>query len=307
MRTVFDCIADCAQRRVFFTACGKANQNAEDTYDSDSAISVTDQTGNTVSLDTPATKAVALTADDAEILYALGAGDIVVGRGEYCDWPPEILDVPAVSSGENTNIEQIIALDPDIVFMSTMAQKPEHMEQLEGAGISVYSSNAKTIEETYVSITDIGTLTGKQSEAAALVETMKATFDAVAANKVEGGTIYFEVSPLEYGLWTAGTGTFMNEAAELVGLTNIFADVDGYAEVSEEQVIERAPDYILTITMYYGTGLKPVDELLQRKGWETVPAIANQAILELPNNELSRPGPRLADGVQALSDFVLSR
>ncbi|MDR1798015.1 MAG: ABC transporter substrate-binding protein [Clostridiales Family XIII bacterium] len=250
------------------------------------------------------TTVVALTASSAEILYALGGGDMLVGRGEYCDWPPEIAEVPTVSSGDETNVEQIIALKPDLVLMATMAQSPEQAAQLEEAGIEVYTSDASTIEETYVTIEEIGALIGKEAEAADVIASMQETFETVAADKVDGGTIYFEVSPLEYGLWTVGEGTFMDEAAGLVGLTNIFADLEGYAEVSEEQVIERNPDYILTITMYYGEGAKPVDELLARSGWENVTAIQNGAILELPNNELSRPGPRLAEGVQALSDFV---
>ncbi|MDR1815665.1 MAG: ABC transporter substrate-binding protein [Clostridiales Family XIII bacterium] len=289
------------------SACGSGTDADADTTAPAGGIALVDQTGRDVILAAPATKTVALAASDAEILYALGAGGTVVGRGEYCDWPSEVLDVPAVSSGAETNIEQIIALEPELVFMNTMAQTPEQVEQLEAAGIAVYSSDAKTIEETYSSIRDFGTLTGKEAEAEGIIETMKATFDAATADKVDGGTIYFEVSPLEWGLWAAGSGTFMNEAAELVGLTNVFADLEGYAEVSEEQVIERNPDYILTITMYYGEGLQPVEELLQRPGWETVAAIQNQAIIELPNNELSRPGPRLAEGVQALSDFVHGR
>jgi iron complex transport system substrate-binding protein len=81
--------------------------------------------------------------------------------------------------------------------------------------------------------------------------------------------------------------------------------VEGWAEVSEEQVLARDPDYILTISMYFGEGPKPVEEILGRTGWENVSAVKNMALLNLPNDELSRPGPRLADGAQILFDFVL--
>ena len=88
------------------------------------------------------TKIVALTAADCEILYAIGAGDTLVGRGEYCDYPAPVADVPAVQSGAETNIEQIISLRPQVLLMSTMDQTEEQVSQLDTAGISVVVSNA---------------------------------------------------------------------------------------------------------------------------------------------------------------------
>ena len=96
----------------------------------------------------------------------------------------------------------------------------------------------------------------------------------------------------------------MDEIAGMLGLTNCFADVEGWAEVSEEQVLERDPDYILTITQYYGEGPTPEEEILGRSGWENITAVQNKAILNLQNDELSRPAPRLAEGAQMLYDFV---
>ena len=80
--------------------------------------------------------------------------------------------------------------------------------------------------------------------------------------------------------------------------------MDGWAEISEEQVIERNPDYIVTITMFFGEGPTPVEEILSRPGWGEITAVKNEAILNLVNNELSRPTPRLAEGAQMLYDFV---
>ena len=269
------------------------------------AVTLTDMTGREITLDAPAERVVALTASDCEILYALGAGDLLVGRGEYCDYPAEVLDVPSVQSGYDTNIEQIIALEPQVLLMSTMAQTEEQVQQLEAAGIHVVVSDAQDIEGTYTAINMIGTLTGKQAEAASIVESMQKTFDEIKANAGDGTkTVYFEVSPLQYGLWTAGSSTFMDEIANMLGLTNCFADVTGWGEISEEQVLERNPDYIVTISMYYGEGPTPEEEILSRTGWENVTAVKDGKILNLQNNELSRPGPRLADGAKAMYDFV---
>ena len=272
----------------------------------DTSFTVTDMTGREITFEKPVEKAVALTASDCEIIFALGAEEVLVGRGEYCDYPPEVTDIPSVQSGYDTNIEQIIALEPEVLFMATMAQTQEQVEQLEKAGIKVVVSDAQDIAGTYTAIAMIGQILGKDEEAEQIIDSMKNAFEEIAENKLDGEkTIYFEVSPLQWGLYTAGTGTFMNEVAEMMGLKNCFADVTLWAPISEEQVLERNPDYILTITMYFGEGPTPEEEITARPGWENVTAVKNGDILNLVNNELSRPAPRLVEGAQMLYDFVV--
>ncbi len=269
------------------------------------AVTVTDMAGREIALDAPATKVVALTASDCEILAALGAEDTLVGRGEYCDYPESILEVPAVQSGADTNLEQIIALEPQVVIMAKMAQTEEQVAALEEAGIRVVVSDAQDIEGVYTAIRLIGALVGRNDEAEAMVADMQSAFaDIAAKSENTGKTVYFEVSPLQWGLWTAGKGTFMDELATLCGLTNAFADVEGWAEISEEQVLERDPDYIVTISMYYGEGPTPVEEIKARAGWEGLKAVQNDAILNADSNEISRPGPRLKDAAETLYQFV---
>ena len=279
------------------SSCGKG---------ADTTVTLTDMMGHEVTLDKPAERIVALSAADCEIVYALGAGDLLVGRGEWCDYPAEVFDVPSVESGGNTNVEQILLLKPDVLVMSSMAQTEEQVKQLEDAGVAVVVSDAKDIAGVYTSIELLGKLLGKDAEAAKIVSDMKEGFAGIEANKLDGTkSVYFEVSPLEWGLWTAGKNTFMDEVATMMGLENCFGDLDGWAEISEEQVLARNPDYIVTITMYFGEGPTPVEEILSRPGWENVTAVRNQAILNLQNNELSRPAPRLADGAKMLYDFVI--
>ena len=269
------------------------------------AVTVTDMAGREITLDAPATKVVALTASDCEILAALGAEDTLVGRGEYCDYPESVLEVPAVQSGADTNLEQIIALEPQVVIMAKMAQTEEQVAALEEAGIRVVVSDAQDIEGVYTAIRLIGALVGRNDEAEAMVADMQSTFaDIAAKSENTGKTVYFEVSPLQWGLWTAGKGTFMDELATMCGLTNAFADVEGWAEISEEQVLERDPDYIVTISMYYGEGPTPVEEIQSRAGWDVLKAVQNDAIFNADSNEVSRPGPRLKDAAEALYTFV---
>lgn len=270
---------------------------------SNSAITVTDMTGRSIVLEQPVQRVVALTAAVAEITAALDAGDLLVGRGQYCDYPAEILDLPAVQSGEEVNLEQIIALSPDVVLMSTMAQSEEQASALQKAGIACVMSEAHDIAGIYDSIALIGQVVGKEEKAAQLVADMQADFQEIRdkiPQDAEKKSIYFEVSPLEYGLWAAGNHTFMNEIADMLGMENIFADMEGWGTVSQEQVIERNPDYIITITMSYEGGPQPIDEISGRKGWETITAVAEGQLIPAAQDEITRPGPRLVDAAADL-------
>ncbi len=268
-------------------------------------ITLTDMKDRTATLEGPATKVVALSAADCEIVYALGAGDVLVGRGEYCDYPEEVLSVPMVQSGSELNVEKVIELGPQVVLMNTMNQTVEQVQQMEGAGITVLASEATDIEGVYKAIQMIGTALGKDAEAEKLVGDMQKSFADIKAGAAEGEkTVYFEVSPLEYGLWTAGGGTFMEEIANMAGLANAFADVEGWSEISEEQVLQRDPDYIITVGMSFGDGPNPVEEILGRPGWQGLTAVQEGRVFSLNQDELTRPGPRLVNAAKALQEYV---
>lgn len=268
---------------------------------------IVDRKGREIHLSVAAERVVALAPADCEILYALGAQDVLVGRGMDCNYPQDLLEIPVVNSGETTNIEQILALEPELVLMNTMGQSVEQVQALEAAGIQVVVTDTTDIAGVYEGIVLIGALLDKEDAAQSIVSDMKASFaDISEKSKVnEGKTVYFEVSPLEYGLWTAGKNTFFNELAEVCGLENIFSDVDGWAEVSQEQVIARNPDYIVTIFPGNGNGISSEEEIKTRIGWESIQAIQNGNVMLADADETSRPGPRLAQAAQHLFDFVL--
>ena len=272
----------------------------------DEAITVTDMHDREITLDAPATRVVAMQPSDCEILCAIGCEDALVGIGQYCDYPASITSLPVVQSGAETNVEEILALEPQVVLMNDMAQSEEQVKQLEDNGVKVVVSSATDIEGVYYAIRMIGTLMGKADAAEAVVADMQDTFaDIQSKAQDEGKTVYFEVSPLEYGLWTAGAGTFMDELATICGLTNAFGDVNDWASISEEQVIARDPDYIVTITMYYGEGPTPVEEILGREGWQDLKAVKDGQVFNASDsNALSRPGPRLKDAAVELYDFI---
>ena len=177
-----------------------------------SEIVVTDMFGREVTLSEPATRIVVMQPSDCEILCAIGCEDAIVGRGQYVDYPASILDVPVVQSGAETNVEEILALQPQVVLMNSMSQSEEQVRQLEENGVRVVVSKATDIEGVYYAIRMFGTLMGRDEEAEAIVADMQNTFAEIKAKSAdEGKTVYFEISPLQWGLWTAGSGTFMDE------------------------------------------------------------------------------------------------
>lgn len=269
-------------------------------------VTVTDMFGRTVTVKGNVTRVVALSAAECEIVCALGCEELLVGRGEYCDYPASVQSLPTMLSGSETNIEQILALEPQVLLMSGMDQTDEQIAQLEANGVRVIISYAQNIEGVFSSIRLIGAALGRNEAAEELIAGMQASFDAVSAAAAKSGkTVYFEVSPLEWGLWTAGNGTFMDEIAEICGLENVFSDVNGWAEISEEQVLERDPDCIVTVTMYYGEGPMPAEEILSRPGWQSVKAVKDGAVVQFDSDMLTRPGPRLAEAARLMYETLL--
>ncbi len=266
------------------------------------AVTVVDMHGREITLPEPATRIVALTPADCEILCAIGCEDMLVGRGKYCDYPESILELPILETGDNTNIEEILALEPQVVLMSDMNQTDEHVQMLEENGVKVVVSETTDIAGVYTAIRMIGALMGKDAEAEAVIADMQATFDDIAAKSEKTDkTIYFEVMPLEWGLWSAGANTFMHEIAGICGMENAFADIEGWQAVSEEQVIERDPDYIVLVT---GMGETAVDEVMGRAGWSDMKAIKNAEVYNADSYAMTRPGPRLKDAAINLYNFL---
>ena len=266
------------------------------------AITVTDMFGRAITLEEPATRIIATEPADCEILYALGCGDALVGRGLYCDYPAEVTALPTVHSGADTNLEEILALDPQVVIMNDMAHTVEQVNLLEQNGVKVITTNANSIPEVYQAIRLIGQVMGKNTEAETLITDMQTAFDDIAAKAEQTDkTIYFEVMPLEWGLWSAGANTFMQELAEVCGMKNAFADLDGWQPISQEQVIDRDPDYIVLVT---GMGDGAVEEVMNRPGWQDIKAIRNGKVYNADSYTLTRPAPRLKDAAIDLYNFL---
>ncbi len=271
-----------------------------------SSLVVIDSRGVEVTFDKIPEKVVSLVPSDTEILYALNDGDKLIAVSEYCNYPDDTANKTKLPTGEKLDIENLISLNADLVITGYMSAMEDQFKQLEAAGTKVFVTEANSLSETYEVIDMIGKVMGKEKEAATLVKNMKDGFEAIR-NEVKGKaspTIYVEVSPLEWGLWTCGKNTFIQELIDIVGAKNIFDDVEGWAEVSEEQVISRNPDFIIT-TASPLTGINdPIGEISSRANWSGINAVRNSKIMMLNSDMITRPGPRLLDAAKELVNIL---
>ena len=266
------------------------------------SITITDLMGNEVVFEKLPEKIIAMMPVDVEVIYALGAQDKLIAVGEYANYPEDTVNKTSVGTGMNTNLEELIGLEPDLIIIGHMAQTADQADRLKEAGIAVMSSNAQTIEDTYKTIVILGQVTGKTQAAEQIVKSMQEGLAAIK-EKVKDKpvlNVYVEVSPLQYGLWTAGQGTFIHELLDILNVRNVFEEIEGWASISEEQVIDKDPEVILT-TVGVGDGVgNPVEDILERENWTSIQAVATEMVFMVNSDTTTRPGPRLLNAAQEI-------
>ena len=268
-------------------------------------ITVTDALGRQVSLKAVPTRIVSLAPSVTEILFAVGAGSRVVGVTKYCTYPPEVEALPKIGgfSPDSISVEAIVNLTPDLVVAGTVAQAPV-VEALTRAGIAAVVLDPKSFADVYAGIAQVGQLTGTTAQANTVVASMRARIDAVTAKvaaavpAAERPTVFYEV--FDQPLMTAGPNTFVGQMLTFVGATSIFTDTGkDYPTVSAEAILTGNPDVILGPDSH-GDRLSPA-QIAQRPGWGDLKAVKTGRIYLLNGDMVSRPGPRLAEALEALA------
>ena len=268
-------------------------------------LTFTDGLGREVTLAAPAQRVVSLAPSNMEILFAVGAGNQVVGRDEFSDYPAEALNIESVggSMGEYS-AEAIVALEPDLVLAAEI-NTPELVSQLEGLGLTVYYlSNPTTLEEMYTNLEIVGDLTGH--DATELVDSLKARVAAVdekIAPISSRPSVFYEIDASDPTKpWTYGPGTFGTLLIERAGGYNIGSEAtDPYPQLSLEQIVVENPSIIILGDSMWGV---TPESVLERAGWESIEAVKSEQIFPIDDNLISRPGPRLVDGLEALAKIL---
>jgi len=284
------------------TACAPAvpSNNA-------AGLTLTDGLGREVQLASAAQRVVSLAPSNTEILFALGAGDKVVGRDEFSDYPEEAKAIESVggSMGEYS-LEAIVALKPDLVLASEL-NSPELVSSLEKLGLTVYYlPNPKSFEDLYTNLEIVATLTGR--DATKLTDSLKARVAAVAekiAPLSYRPTVFYEIDATDPSKpYTAGVGTFIHLIINRAGganFTELAGITDPYPQVSLEQLVVMPPDFIILGDSMWGTTPEVV---AGRPGWDVLTAVMEGRVFPFDDNLVSRPGPRLVDGLEALAKLL---
>lgn len=272
-----------------------------------SAVDVIDSVGREVVIDAPPARIVSLAPSITESLYAIGAGDLLVGRTEFCDYPEEASALPTIGgfSSSSISVEAITDLEPDLVIGGSTYQA-DLIDALESAGIQVIILEPNSIEEIMDSLQKLGAITGHTAEASSLLDEMQARIDAVTQvvetiPEEERVSVFYEVWNDPY--MTTTNQTFIGELINMAGGINIFADLgEDYPSISSEEVIEKDPQVILGPSNH---GDQLTSEIIaEREGWSDLSAVQNGRIYIIDGNIVSRAGPRVVDALEAIAQAL---
>jgi iron complex transport system substrate-binding protein len=267
---------------------------------SDYPLQFTDSRDRTITLHSAPERIISLAPSVTETIFAIGAGERLVGRTEFCNYPPAAQEVPTVGNLQNPNVERMVSLQPNLVIASNHFTR-QALGNLERAGITVaIVYGGESFEEVYRAIRNIGTLVDASKGAAEVVSDMQETVEMVT-ERVEGEPrpdVYYVIGFGETGDYTAGGNTFVGRMIEMAGGDNIASDLDGWA-YSLERVVAGNPDIVIC-SEHWGVP----EQLRQAHGYKELEAIREGRLRPVNNNMIDRPGPRLAQGLRELAAAI---
>lgn len=270
------------------------------------SVTIKDAFGDEVVIDHKPERIISLIPSNTEIAFALGLENVVVGVSDFDNYPQEVMKKEKIG-GQDINVEKVLSLSPDLVLAheSTFQTSEMGIQQLKDAGINVLViPNAEHFEQVYETIDIIGKATGETKKAAEIINGMKEKLDAIKAKATEikdKKKVLVEVSPAPE-IYIAGKNTFMNEMIGIINAENIANDQEGWVKMDEEAMVKRNPDVIITT---YGSYVKnPIELVLTQKGWEHVNAVKNKQVVDVNADQVTRPGPRIVEGVEDFAKAI---
>ena len=270
-------------------------------------ITITDHLGRTVTVETSEPqRIVSLAPSHTETLYALGLADRLVAVTDYCNYPPEAEEKPSIGGFSTPNIEEIIAMDTDLI-LATSQHEDRIIPQLESKGLTVIALNPTNIDETLDAIALTGKVCGVEGSAAELIDNMLHRIEAVT-------DITDELTPEQrprvlYTIWhdpwiIAGSETLQNELILKAGGTNICQSLTDYPTISLEIVIKDNPEVIIT-NIGHGTGEDLTLQFLKAESrLKDTDARLNNRVYGVDADLSSRPGPRISEALELFASFI---
>ena len=263
-------------------------------------LTLTDDDGTSVTLPAEPQKIVSLTPAETEILFALGAGDRVVGKVEdIANYPPEAADVPVMGRFDGVDVEQIVDAGADLVLAGgSGGTPPDAIERLRAVGVPVLVVYAKDVDGALADVQLTADAVGRSAEGKAMVDEMRGAFGDVAeaTADLERPRVFIETGnqPAIYGI---ADDSVYAEMVELAGGEAVTTGSATNWEMPVERLVAEDPEIILLADAAYGA---TAEEVRARPGWDVVTAVRDDAIEPIDDIVLTRPGPRLTEGLQAL-------
>lgn len=278
---------------------GDSGGRGADPGDSSFPMVIVDDVGREVTIPEVPQRIIALAPSHTEVLFAIGAGDKIVGVDSFSDYPAEAAGLPDVGGVLDPNMELMVELEPDL-FLS-IAGAEEIADRLQERGIPAIIMQPETFDEVLDAIIFTGSIVDARPAAAELVASMKSRVAAVkekaaAAQRVK---VFYEV--WHDPLMTVGPGGFIDDLIGMAGGENIGSELaSAWSEISLETVVAGEPEVIVT------TFSESRDQLLagERPGWSGMPAVQNGRVVLIDEDLISRPGPRLVDGLEELARAI---
>jgi len=280
---------------------------AAPTQQTAAGITLQDGLGRTVNLKQPAARIISMAPSNTEILFAIGAGSQLVGRDSYSDFPKEAKDVQDIGGPSfGSSKEMITKLQPDLILAAEISS-PDQITEFENLGMTVfYLKNPKDISGLYTNLEIVAQLTGRSAEADDLIQSLKtrvAAVDETVAKSTDKPKVFYEVDGSDPAKpWTTGPGSFMDTMIKQAGGLNAGAKLPiEWAQISQEELIVQNPDIVLLGDAKYGMTAEVVK---QRAGWDSIKAVKDGRVIVFDDDLVSRPGPRLVDGLEALARAI---
>ena len=267
---------------------------------------VTDDSGATVTIHGEPQRIVSLAPANTEILFALGLGDRVVGVTDYCDYPAEAKTKPSIGGYSTVSVENVIAQKPDLIVAS-YGNGAELVDQLKKLNMTVISLNPENVSGILNDITLVGTATGADDNATALVDLL--TTRITNTERIASATTTRpKVAHIIWNdpIYVSGNGTFQDELISMAGGTNAFADKQGWTNVGIEDFIAADPDILIVNS---GTGMGGTENSIAQYfeneiRFANVAAIRNHRVYVIDSDVVDRPGPRIVDALEIVAGDI---
>ncbi len=270
------------------------------------SVTLTDDANRVVTILNAPQRIVSLAPSTTEIAFALGLAGRMAAVDTFSDYPQEAIGLPKVSTSP-LNLEQIVELKPDLILAAGITSGDD-VKRIVNLGLTVIVVGAPkmTFDSVMADIALVGKATGTESQAKTVNAGIRQKLDAIRSKLADVKTrprVYWELDATDPAKpFTPGPGSFVNDIIEFAGGTNIAAEAKSpYAQLNAEEIIATNPEVIILSDFAYGT---TVESVKARRGWWAIDAVKNDKVFPIDDNLVSRPGPRIADGVEAAAKLI---